>query len=117
MSRPKVYVVQRPAHRDRNTREWVEGDLTPAEHYGEVVVLLPPGNLPRDASVGFSALTRGLKDFDAERDMLLLAGDPVAIAMASAMVSRKSGGRLRLLKWDRIHHCYLLSELTLPNEG
>lgn len=114
---PTVYAIQRKAHRDPTTKQWVQADLTPAEHFGTVKVILPPGNLPRDPAVGLRQLVEGLKDFDPAEDLLLLAGDPVAIAMASSIVAQRCGGRLRLLKWDRMHQCYLLYEAQIWNDG
>ena len=50
-------------------------------------------------------LDRKLRTFN-DDDYLLLAGDPVAIALASAIAARTNGGRLKMLKWDREQNMY-----------
>ena len=72
-----VYVVQEP--RGIN--------LTPAEQYGELKVLLPPGNVAYSTGPTVSRLKRGLATY-ADSDYLLMVGDPSAIAVAGAVVSK-----------------------------
>ncbi len=39
----RVFVVQEPCRRDRATGEWApKFDLSPAERFGQMVVILPP---------------------------------------------------------------------------
>lgn len=40
-------------------------------------------------------------------DYLLLSGDPVAIATASALAAYHNMGRFKVLKWDRLTERYL----------
>ena len=103
---PRVYVVQRPAYRDRNTGDWVDKyDLSAAEVYGSLVYLLPPGNLPRNLTEATARLRHRLSDY-MPCDHLLAAGDPVAIAAAVLVAGHYSGGCLSLLKWDRMEQRY-----------
>ena len=46
-----------------------------------------------------------LKTFS-EKGFLLLAGDPAAIALASAIVSYITSGCFKVLKWDRLEQKY-----------
>ena len=110
---PRVYVVQRPAYRDRNTGGWVDKyDLSAAEEHGRLVYLLPPGNVPRDLTETVARLRHRLSDC-LPCDYLLAAGDPVAIAAAVLMFGRYSGGRVSLLKWDRLEQRYYPYEVDV----
>ncbi len=103
---PRVYVVQRPARRDRRTGEWVDKyDLSAAEEHGHLVYLLPPGNVPRDLTEIIARLRHRLSDCR-PGDHLLAAGDPVAIAAAVLVAGHFSGGCVSLLKWDRLEQRY-----------
>ena len=90
-----VYVVQ--AAPDKN--------LLPAERYGMLQVLLPPGQLQLDSGWAVNQLRHGLKNFD-DRDYLLCVGDPAAIGLACAVAAAQNGGRVKLLKWDRQERRY-----------
>tara|TARA_R100001244_G_scaffold57213_1_gene48555 strand:+ start:2075 stop:2410 length:336 start_codon:yes stop_codon:yes gene_type:complete len=91
-----VYIVQEMRGRD----------LSDATSFGDLEILLPA-----KYQTSFSAqptlrfLDRKLRKFN-DDDYLLLAGDPVAIALASAIAARTNGGRLKLLKWDREQNMY-----------
>lgn len=103
----KVFVVQRPAYFDHKRRGWVNKyDLTPAEEYGELVFLLPPGNIYKDhlgrAQDGIQAK---LQEMTPE-DHLLAVGDPVAIAAAVLIAADVTGGPVSLLKFDRLSGKY-----------
>lgn len=106
-SKGRVFVVQRPAYYDRDRRGWVNKyDISPARDFGELVFLLRPGNLYRDDLASATAsLVRDLADFGGD-DHLLAIGDPVAIAAAVMAASRASGGRVSLLKFDRLRGRY-----------
>lgn len=109
---PRVYVVQRPAYRDRRTGDWVDKyDLSAAEEHGRLVYLLPPGNVPRDLTEVTARLRHRLSDY-LPGDHLLAAGDPVAIAAAVLVAGHYSGGSLSLLKWDRMEQRYFPYEVS-----
>ncbi len=112
----RVFVVQRPAYFDRNRRGWVNKyDLTPAEKFGELVFLLRPGNIYRDKLEGaLNSLKEQLLDFG-EEDCILAVGDPVAIAATVMIASVYTGGRVRLLKYDRQSGEYCAYEIDLGN--
>lgn len=113
----RVYVVQRPAFRDRGTGEWVDKyDLSAAEEHGRLVYLLPPGNLSRDLTEAMARLRHRLSDYEVG-DHLLAAGDPVAIAAAVLVVGAHTGGTVSLLKWDRITRRYHAYRISAHNEG
>ena len=111
----KVYVVQVPARRSGPRGDWEEKyDLSPAERFGELVRLLPYGNVPPDPAPTLDALWAGLERFDQEKDFVLLLGDPVACAQAVHVLTlkmdivRQYGGKgcFQVLKWDRREQRY-----------
>jgi hypothetical protein len=108
----KVYVVQVPARRSGPRGAWEEKyDLSPAERFGELVRLLPYGNVPADPRPTVEALKEGLKDFRASEDFLLLLGDPVACAQAVQVLTRRMAcfriePHFNVLKWDRREGVY-----------
>tara|TARA_A100001388_G_scaffold153409_2_gene114055 strand:+ start:3302 stop:3622 length:321 start_codon:yes stop_codon:yes gene_type:complete len=98
----KVYVVQESQGRN----------LLPAQEYGDINVLLPPGNVAFSSSPTVRRLRNGLKDFT-DSDYLLLMGDPAAIAMAGAIATEQNRGRMQLLKWDRQEHRYFVIKVDI----
>lgn len=87
----KVFLIQEDPNKN----------LTGAKEYGRVVVLLPYSQVSHDASFAIDAMFEKLKDFSPDDDFLLLMGDPVLIAAASAIVTQLTDGYFRVLKWDR----------------
>lgn len=115
----KVFVVQRPAQYDRKKKGWVNKyDLSPAKEHGELCFLLRPGNIFRDKiGEALERLEKELVDFGPE-DHILAVGDPVAIAAAVMVASRRSGGHVSILKFDRHSNRYEPFVVQLPdNEG
>jgi hypothetical protein len=98
----RVFAVQNQMRRDTQT-----GELVPkfplmrgeAARYGELEFLLSPGAAPWTPSV-IPEMRQKLASYDADRDWLLLVGNPALIGYAVALASRASGGRLRLLQWS-----------------
>lgn len=93
-----VYVVQEVAGRN----------ILPASQYGEITVMLPPGQVTFSIAPTITKLKNYLRDFS-DADYLLLSGDPIAIGLACSIASKygKSGGTVNLLKWDRQEMCYI----------
>jgi hypothetical protein len=82
------------------TQEAPGRNLTAARKYGELTVLLPPGNLVLSPGPTIKRLRRGLADFTKD-DYLLLMGDPVGMSLAFAIASHRTSGLVNVLKWDR----------------
>ena len=103
MTDRRVFVVQVPARRSGPRGAWEEKyDLTPAEEFGQVVKLLPYGNVPTDPEPTRARLREGLRDFDSDLDFVLLLGDPVACAMAVHVLAFDLNvASFDALKWDR----------------
>lgn len=103
----KVFVVQRPAYFCRERRGWVNKyDIGPALEYGELVYLLKPGNIYRDKlASAIDAIRDGLEDYSTN-DHILAIGDPVAISATVMIASSRTGGVVKMLKYDRIDGVY-----------
>ena len=61
-------------------------------------------------------LRQGLKNFK-KRDYLLLTGDPAIIGVACSIVSDITGGKFKLLKWDKQERKYYPIEINLYEKG
>lgn len=109
----KVYVPQQPSRFDAATRLWIPTvNLEPARAFGEVVVMLPPNANRLHTAPLVAALKEQMEHYTAE-DYIVAVGDPSLIAAAACIAARKTGGALRLLKWDRMASNYLPVELTI----
>lgn len=109
MKNPRVFAVQVPARRDGPRGGWIEKyDISAAEAFGTLVRVLPYGNVPNDPGPTRIRLNEAFfgdpeRSFDYDADLVLLLGDPVAIAQAVSVLEgrRPAGKSIRVLKWDR----------------
>lgn len=79
-------------------------DLSPAEEFGEIVVMLNDQAHPSDPSV-LQDLHDHLKNYT-DSDWLLLVGNPAIIGAAAATAAFYNEGRLRMLHWSGKHRRY-----------
>lgn len=106
----KVYAPQVPSKYDQATKLWVPSiNLEPATGFGELVVMLPPNANRLHINPLIIAIKEQMKDFTAD-DYIIAVGDPSLIAAASCIAVRKTGGLLRILKWDRQTSSYISVE-------
>ena len=61
-------------------------------------------------------LRKGLKNYTSH-DYLLLTGDPAIIGVACSIVSDITGGKFKLLKWDKQERKYYPIEINLYEKG
>ena len=61
-------------------------------------------------------LRQGLKKYTS-KDYLLLTGDPAIIGVACSIVSDITGGKFKLLKWDKQERKYYPIEINLYEKG
>jgi hypothetical protein len=61
-------------------------------------------------------LRQGLKNYKSD-DYLLLTGDPAIIGVACSIVSDITGGKFKLLKWDKQERKYYPIEINLYEKG
>ena len=109
----KVYAPQQPSRFDTATRLWIPTmNMQAADKFGTLVVLLPPNANRLNTAPLLAALKDGMEPFTAE-DYLVCLGDPSLIAAAACIAARKTGGLLRLLKWDRMASDYLAVEMHI----
>lgn len=102
----KVYVTQ----------ENPKFNYAPATRFGEIEFLWPPGyQLQSDPRVAVASLTSALSDATPQ-DYLLLTGDPSIMGLASVLMCRRTGGRLRILKWDNALRDYYAVDADLGPE-
>lgn len=92
-----VYVVQEVPRRN----------ITAAAKYGELVVLLPQGDIVLSPGPTVRRLRTKLRDFS-DDDFLLLIGDPVAIGLATALAAKANNDRVAFLKWDKQNAIYYI---------
>lgn len=107
---PKVYAPQVPSKYDPASKLWVPSiNVDHAKTFGEVVIMLPPNANRLHISPLVAALREQMKDFGPE-DYIIAVGDPSLIAAAACIAVRKTGGLLRVLKWDRQTSAYIAVE-------
>lgn len=108
-----VYAPQQPSKFDSQFQIWTPTvDLTPALKFGELRVMLPPSFGALTGAPAVQALKERMTDFAAQ-DYLLAVGDPMLIAAAAGIAALRTGGKLKMLKWDRFTKDYLAVELQL----
>ena len=111
---PTVYVIQEVAGTKAGNPKI---NIIGASNYGDFKFLLPefsqmifsPGPL-------VYKLRQGLKNFT-DNDHLLLTGDPALIGVACSIVSDITGGKSKLLKWDKQESKYYPISINLYEKG
>ena len=111
---PTVYVIQEVAGTKAGNPKI---NIMGASNYGDFKFLLPefsqmifsPGPL-------VYKLRQGLKNFT-DNDHLLLTGDPALIGVACSIVSDITGGKYKLLKWDKQESKYYPIAINLYEKG
>lgn len=112
---PAVYVTQEKARKVEG--HWVsEFDITPALEFGKVEILMPPGHSFFSPVPVIRALREKLKDFS-DDDYLLPIGDPSIMVAAAMIAGEKTGGRIKLLKWDRFQQAYIPVQLDTSGKA
>jgi hypothetical protein len=96
----RVFVAQVPWRFDRDKGVTVAHvDITSAAKFGEIVEMLPLGQIIVPLAV--KAMRRKMEDFNADTDYVLAVGNPVLYVAAAVIAAARSGGRVRLLQWER----------------
>lgn len=105
-----VYVIQEVHSRNRETGVvGPQHDLTPAEDFGVLCVLLGPEATPLRPRTVIQELREKLQDFTSD-DYLLPVGNPCFIAWASIIARERTLGPLKFLMWHRPAQAYLSVE-------
>lgn len=107
---PKVYVINEPMKWSKPLRMMSRAiDISPAERYGQLVFLLPPGNIEVDDPKILEQLHAGLSTFG-PLDYLLPIGHPIAIGYACSIATARTKGRIKQLHWIEFDHAYRVIE-------
>lgn len=110
-----VFVIQEKAKKQAGV--WVpEFDLSPAAEFGKIEVLMPPGQSFFSPVPVIRALKEKLKDFS-DNDYLLPIGDPSIMVAAAMIAGQQTGGRIKLLKWDRFQQTYIPIQLDTSGKA
>lgn len=107
-----VFFTHHPGRFEQRQQCWVPLDLTPAEAFGTVRVVLPPDRRPPPPAQALSLLRPALHEFTS-RDYIAMAGDTELLICAVLLAVRRLGGKMpALLKWDGRERAY--HEVTIP---
>jgi len=110
----KVYVIQELPGTRMGTPKF---NIMGASRYGEIVTLLPENSqIIMSPGPLIFKLRKLLKNF-AEKDYLLLTGDPAIIGVACSIVSDITSGKFSFLKWDRQEKMYYPIKVNLYEKG
>lgn len=110
---PKVYIPHLNTRQDPITQAYTPAvNLQPAARIGKVVALLnkPRDPIPERFRLSSQKVRRGMRDFDSERDYLVLAGDPLLMAVAIHEALQRHPV-VRVMRWDRSARAYELVEI------
>lgn len=109
----RVFAPSIPSRFDAASHLWIPSvEISPAEKFGKLVVMLPPNAARAGLAPCVAAMKERMEDFT-EEDYLIGIGDPSLIGAASCIAARKTGGLLRMLKWDRMAKDYYLAEVRV----
>ena len=109
----KVYVVQEPTKYDPVSKtHQARLDLSPAQAFGELVFLVPPGFFGFDPSTVIQGMAAKLIDYS-DDDYILCTGAPDAIGWAVAIAARKNNGRVKTLSWRNTEKKYVVRSARL----
>lgn len=111
VKRPVVYVINEPLRQGSDGYKPLF-DIEPAREFGDLVHVLPAGRLPSDPAPSLERLRLILKDY-VKRDFLLLVGDLVMVAAATAIAARSAGGVVSVLSWHSSSRRYTARTLHI----
>ena len=112
--KPTVYVIQEIAG-TRIGRPKI--NILGASQYGELKFLLPElSQIIFSPGPMIFKLRKLLKNFTKE-DFLLLTGDPALILIAGVIASETTGGKFKLLKWDKQERRYYPISINIYEKG
>ena len=88
------------------TQEMRGRDITDAVSFGDVEIIIPFGEQAAfSTQPTIRRIEKTLRKFS-DKDYLILAGDPVVIALSACIASRNNNGKFNMLKWDRQEEKY-----------
>lgn len=99
------------------TQEQPGKNISSAMKYGTLKVLVedPTRQIGFAAGAVVQKLMVQLSNF-CDDDYLLLIGDPTLIAITAMVAGLVNNGRIKLLKWDNMEHCYIPTSVNAYQE-
>lgn len=111
----RVFVTQYPMHWRRDGRPPApKVDLSPADDYGVLTILLP-GRPELDPARVLPLLHAGLKTFDVKKDYMIAVGHPI-LMMWTGLVLGQYAKQPRFLDWNSDERIYNVVPLTITEE-
>jgi len=111
-----VYVPQEVLRKAEGGKMLPAYNIYKAEKYGQLLILLPYGEVAMEPQSMVMELRRTLKDFN-DDDYILPTGDPVAISAAVAIASSFNKGKVKILKWQgKIQQCYVVLAMNVGSD-
>jgi hypothetical protein len=102
-----------PSRYDTDFRQWVPTVNTdPARLFGDLVIMLPPQANRMHVAPVIQGIKEKMVDFNGS-DWIVAVGDPTIFAICACLAYKKTGGHLRMLKWDRLTSNYISMETTI----
>lgn len=113
----KVYVVQTPMRIvvDKITRETKAVsmfDIKPALKFGEIQIILGPGEMALFPEKAVKIIEKELINYN-DNDYIIPIGDPVLIGAATAVAAAYNDGHVRFLRWDKHVKAYTVLDYNL----
>ena len=109
----RVFVTQESVRKNNNGELIPMFDLTPAAEYGNIITLLPRGpGVTLNTGLVVQHLKQKLSDF-CDDDYILPIGDPTAFMLAALVAGKFNNGKVKVLKWDREIHNYMMIQLEV----
>ena len=112
----RVFVTNEPYQRVENGAMQAKFNLTPAAVYGKLEILVPAGSSLISSVPTVRTLREKLKDFN-DNDYLLPVGDPSVMMAAGAIAAEVNHGRIKVLRWDRIQHQYIVIQIDTTGKA
>ena len=91
-------------------------DLTPAESFGKVEILLPSSQSLLSPVPTIRSLKEKLRTFS-DDDYILPVGDPALISTVAMVAGDINKGRVKFLKWDRGLRKYDVIQIDLSGRA
>lgn len=113
MSRPRCFIVQEPMKKDFTTGMMVPVmDFRKVIEYGDPVVLVTSGRVGFNPGPLIDTIRDKMRDITAE-DYLVPTGDPVAMFAAAMVAGDLCGGKVKILKWDKVRSEYVCVQMDI----
>lgn len=90
-------------------------NMLPARDWGHIEYVMDhTGPMWKNMPQAVEQAMVKLANFNPDEDYILPLGDPVAIAIATMVVGKLTGGRFQILKWDRQECDYYVVQVDVP---